>query len=96
MAYDPLHDIMLYLIGMSSPETWTFDCAGRQWQQAAPAASPAIMGRLTFNRALNMFMLLGGEGLFLASLTGPGNVVLQSMNLKQLALALSPYMVRGQ
>jgi uncharacterized protein (TIGR00266 family) len=41
-------------------------------------------------------MLLGGEGLFLASLTGPGNVVLQSMNLKQLALALSPYLARGQ
>jgi uncharacterized protein (TIGR00266 family) len=41
-------------------------------------------------------MLLGGEGLFLASLTGPGNVVLQSMNLKQLALALSPFLARSQ
>jgi uncharacterized protein (TIGR00266 family) len=41
-------------------------------------------------------MLLGGEGLFLASLTGPGNVVLQSMNLKQLALALQPFLARSQ
>ena len=37
-------------------------------------------------------MLLGGEGLFLASLTGPGNVVLQSMNIQQLAKALVPFL----
>ncbi len=40
-------------------------------------------------------MLLGGEGLFLASLTGPGNVVLQSMNIMQLAAALQPYLPHG-
>jgi hypothetical protein len=62
MAYDPLHDIMLYLIGMSSPQTWKFDCAAKQWQQLTPVASPAIMGRLAYNKALNVFMLLGGEG----------------------------------
>jgi uncharacterized protein (TIGR00266 family) len=36
-------------------------------------------------------MVFGGEGLFLASLTGPGNVVLQSMSISQLAAALRPY-----
>ena len=40
-------------------------------------------------------MLLGGEGLFLASLTGPGNIVLQSMNIMQLAAALQPYLPSG-
>lgn len=37
-------------------------------------------------------MVLGGEGLFLASLTGPGNIVLQSMNIQQLAMALVPFL----
>lgn len=37
-------------------------------------------------------MFLGGEGLFLTSLTGPGKVILQSMNLHNLASALYPFM----
>ncbi|NLZ29539.1 MAG: TIGR00266 family protein [Methanomicrobiales archaeon] len=36
-------------------------------------------------------VLFGGEGLFLTTLTGPGLVVLQSMNLAKLATALMPY-----
>lgn len=36
-------------------------------------------------------VLFGGEGLFLTTLTGPGRVVLQSMNLAKLATALIPY-----
>jgi uncharacterized protein (TIGR00266 family) len=40
-------------------------------------------------------MMLGGEGLFLASLTGPGNVVLQSMSIAQLAAALRPFLASG-
>jgi hypothetical protein len=41
-------------------------------------------------------MLFGGEGLFLASLTGPGKVYLQSMPIMNLAEALSPYLPRGE
>jgi uncharacterized protein (TIGR00266 family) len=37
-------------------------------------------------------MLFGGEGLFLATVTGPGRVWLQSLPLSNLALALSPYL----
>ena len=38
-------------------------------------------------------VLFGGEGLFLATLTGPGRVWLQSMPLSNLAAKLRPYMV---
>ena len=40
-------------------------------------------------------MLFGGEGLFLAKLTGPGKVMLQSMTLRNLAAALSPFLPKG-
>ena len=40
-------------------------------------------------------MVFGGEGLFLASLTGPGRVVLQSMSVAQLAAALRPFLASG-
>ncbi len=41
-------------------------------------------------------MLFGGEGLFLASLVGPGKVYLQSMPIMNLAEALTPYIPRGE
>ena len=37
-------------------------------------------------------MLFGGDGIFLAELTGPGRVWLQSLPLSNLAHALSPYL----
>ena len=37
-------------------------------------------------------MLFGGDGIFLAALTGPGRVWLQSLPLANLAHALSPYL----
>jgi uncharacterized protein (AIM24 family) len=37
-------------------------------------------------------MLFGGEGLFLATLTGPGRVWLQSLPLSNLAQKLASYM----
>ena len=37
-------------------------------------------------------ILFSGEGLFFATLTGPGRVVLQSMPVDKLAKALIPYM----
>ncbi len=40
--------------------------------------------------------LFGGDGLFLAKLTGPGRVWLQTLPLATLAHALSPYMVEGE
>lgn len=36
-------------------------------------------------------ILFGGEGLFLTKLTGPGKVYLQTMNMGELAGALSSY-----
>lgn len=40
--------------------------------------------------------LFGGDGLFLAALTGPGRVWLQSLPLPNLAHALSPYLGAGE
>jgi uncharacterized protein (TIGR00266 family) len=37
-------------------------------------------------------MIFGGEGLFLATLTGPGRIWLQSLPLSSLASALAPYL----
>jgi len=37
-------------------------------------------------------MFFGGEGIFLTTLRGPGKVILQSMNLGNLATALAPFM----
>jgi uncharacterized protein (TIGR00266 family) len=41
-------------------------------------------------------MIFGGEGIFLASLIGPGKVHLQSMPITNLAEALIPYIPRGE
>ena len=41
-------------------------------------------------------MLFGGEGLFIASLTGPGKVWLQTLTLQDLASRLSPLMPKSQ
>jgi uncharacterized protein (AIM24 family) len=40
-------------------------------------------------------MLLGGEGLFLAKLTGPGKVWLQSLPLPNLAAKLNRYIAKS-
>jgi uncharacterized protein (AIM24 family) len=40
-------------------------------------------------------ILFGGDSLFLAQLTGPGKVWLQTMPLSSLAQALAPYMPQG-
>jgi uncharacterized protein (AIM24 family) len=37
-------------------------------------------------------MLFGGDGIFLAALTGPGRIWLQSLPLSNLAHALRPYL----
>ena len=40
--------------------------------------------------------IFGGDGLFLAKLTGPGRVWLQTLTLSGLAGALQPYLVQGE
>jgi uncharacterized protein (AIM24 family) len=37
-------------------------------------------------------ILFGGEGLFVTTLTGPGKVILQSMDIAKLAATLIPYL----
>jgi uncharacterized protein (AIM24 family) len=41
-------------------------------------------------------MLFGGDGIFLAALTGPGRVWLQSLPISNLAHALGPYLPGGE
>ena len=41
-------------------------------------------------------MLFGGDGIFLAALTGPGKIWLQSLPLSNLAHALAPYLPAGE
>jgi uncharacterized protein (AIM24 family) len=41
-------------------------------------------------------MIFGGDGLFVARLTGPGKVWLQSLTLPNLAHAISPYLGKEQ
>ena len=40
--------------------------------------------------------IFGGDGLFLAKLTGPGRVWLQTLPIANLAQALQPYLVQGE
>ena len=40
-------------------------------------------------------ILVGGEGLFLTKLVGPGKVILQSQNFRDFANRLVPYIPRG-
>ena len=41
-------------------------------------------------------MLFGGDGIFLAALTGPGKIWLQTLPIAGLAHALSPYLTTGE
>jgi uncharacterized protein (AIM24 family) len=41
-------------------------------------------------------MFFGGDGIFLAALTGPGRVWLQTMPVAKLAHALEPYLPAGR
>lgn len=54
----------------------------------------SVMFEVTTIRGLRN-MMFGGEGLFLAELTGPGKVWLQTLTLPNLAHALSPYLGAG-
>jgi uncharacterized protein (TIGR00266 family) len=41
-------------------------------------------------------MIFGGDGIFLASLTGPGRIWLQTLPISKLAHALAPYLPQGE
>ncbi len=41
-------------------------------------------------------MFFGGEGIFLTTLKGPGKIIIQSMNLGNLATALRPFLPSGR
>jgi uncharacterized protein (AIM24 family) len=41
-------------------------------------------------------MFFGGDGIFLAALTGPGRVWLQTLPLSNLAHALAPFLPSGR
>jgi len=40
-------------------------------------------------------VLFGGEGLFLTTLTGPGRVIMQSLDIAKLASSLTPYLPKN-
>jgi uncharacterized protein (AIM24 family) len=40
--------------------------------------------------------LFGGEGLFVTTLTGPGKVVLQSMDIEKLVASIIPYLPKPE
>jgi uncharacterized protein (AIM24 family) len=46
--------------------------------------------------ALARAALFGGEGLFVTTLTGPGKVVLQSMDLAKIAASIIPFLPRPE
>ncbi|RLF53778.1 MAG: TIGR00266 family protein [Thermoplasmata archaeon] len=66
-------------------ETLLVDTASAvAWQESVNYEITRVKGIKT--------MLFGGEGIFLTRLVGPGKVILQSMNIRELALALAPFM----
>jgi hypothetical protein len=62
MAYDQVNDVLVYIGDDNGSRigTWIFSCDSRTWTEVSPAAAPQDPGRLAYNRALNVFALLGG------------------------------------
>ncbi len=54
----------------------------------APGSHPSKIGR----KSILSTILFGGEGLFLATLTGPGHIWLQSMPILNLAEEIARYL----
>ena len=57
-------------------------------------SEPTVDLDIAFQKKLGN-MLFGGEGLFVATLTGPGKIVIQSMTLGDMAMALYPFMPKN-
>jgi uncharacterized protein (TIGR00266 family) len=76
-------------------EIVTYDLAAGESIQAHPGHVGMFQDSVTFDMRFMRGIsnaLFGGDGLFIAHLTGPGKVWLQSLTLPNLAHALSPYM----
>ena len=76
-------------------EVITYDLAPGETIQAHPGHVGMFTETINFDVTLlpgisNMFF--GGDGLFVARLTGPGKVWLQSLTLPNLAHAIAPYL----
>ena len=80
-------------------EVITYDLGPGEVLQAHPGHVGMFTESVNFDVTLlpgirNMFF--GGDGLFVARLTGPGRVWLQSLTLPNLAHAISPYLGKEQ
>ena len=79
-------------------EIVTYDLAANQTIQVHPGHVGMFEGSVNFDVTLipglkNAFF--GGDGLFIARLTGPGKVWLQTLTMPNLANAIAPYLPSG-
>jgi uncharacterized protein (TIGR00266 family) len=80
-------------------EVVTYDLAPGETLRVHPGHVGMIEATVTFDITTLpgiRNILFGGDGLFLAALTGPGRVWLQSLPLANLAHALAPYLPSGR
>jgi len=79
-------------------EVVTYDLAAGETLRVHPGHVGMFEGSVNFEitciRGIKN-MLFGGDGIFLASLTGPGRVWLQTLTMSNLAHALAPYLPTG-
>jgi uncharacterized protein (AIM24 family) len=76
-------------------EVETYDLAAGQTLQVHPEHVGMAQESVSFDIALLSGIagrLFGGDGLFVARLTGPGKVWLQTLTVPHLAHALAPYL----
>jgi uncharacterized protein (AIM24 family) len=76
-------------------EVVTYDLAAGQTLQVHPGHVGMFQESVSFDIALLSGFanrLFGGDGLFVARLTGPGKVWLQTLTVPHLAHALAPYL----
>jgi uncharacterized protein (AIM24 family) len=80
-------------------EVITYDLAPGESLQVHPGHVGMFSESINFDVTLLpgfANMIFGGDGLFVARLTGPGKVWLQSLTLPNLAHAISPYLGKEQ
>lgn len=78
-------------------EIFTYDLAPGQSLNVHPGHVGMFEGTVSFDISLIpgiKNILFGGDGIFIARLTGPGRVWLQTLTMPNLAHALTPYMAR--
>jgi uncharacterized protein (AIM24 family) len=78
-----------------SGEMFTYELAAGQTIRVHPGHVGAFQDSVSFNLSTSPGIankFLGGNGLWVCDLTGPGQVWLQSMDLATLALSIAPYL----